>query len=445
MPLKKSRFLADELSPDQVISTLSKSILVDGFHIVVDLEKSKGSYMIDARTGKKYLDMYTYFSTLPIGHNHPKLKDPYFLRDLKSAALEKPANSDVYTESYAEFVKAFKKYAKPKHMKYFFFISGGALAVENAIKASVDWKARKNFSNGAKREKGKKVIHFKEAFHGRSGYTLSLTNTSETKTKYFPKFNWPRVLNPKLRFPVTNKVLADVKKAEKKSLQQIKSAIKKYPKDIACVMFEPIQGEGGDNHFRPEYMQAVEDICQKNDILFCLDEIQTGFGTTGKMWGFEHQGTKPDIIAFGKKSQVCGIMSSKRIDEVEDNVFHQSSRINSTWGGNLVDMVRSRRYLEIIYEDRLVKNAAKQGKYFLKRLRELEEKHDSVSNVRGKGCFVAFEMPSKKERDALRAECWKNGFAVLASWPKSIRFRPPLTISKEEIDEAIEKLELALK
>lgn len=445
MPLKKSRFLADDVAPGDVISTLSRSILVDGFHIVVDLEKSKGSYMVDARTGKRYLDMYTYFSTLPIGHNHPKLKDKDFLRELTAAALENPANSDVYTEEYAGFVKTFSKYAKPAHMKHLFFIAGGALAVENAIKASIDWKVRKNFSRGSRRETGKKVIHFRDAFHGRSGYTLSITNTSDTKIKYFPKFSWPRVLNPKLRFPVTDKVLADVKKAEKKSIEQIISAIKRYPKDIACVMFEPIQGEGGDNHFRKEYMQAVEEICRKNDILFCLDEVQTGFGATGKMWGFEHHGTKPDIIAFGKKAQVCGIMAGKRIEEVRDNVFHVSSRINSTWGCNLVDMVRSRRYLEIIVEDKLVRNAARMGDYFVKRLWELAEKHECISNVRGKGCFIAFETPSEKERDALRTMCWKNGFAALSSWPTSIRFRPPLTVSESEIDEAIEKLDISLR
>jgi L-lysine 6-transaminase len=445
MPLKKSRFLAEDIAPGKVISTLSKSILVDGFHIVVDLGRSVGSYMVDARTGRKYLDMYTYFSTLPVGHNHPKLRDRDFLRDLKAAALENPANSDVYTEEYAGFVNAFNKYAKPGHMKHLFFISGGSLAVENALKAAMDWKVRKNLSKGAKRELGKKVIHFRDAFHGRSGYTLSLTNTADTKIRYFPKFSWPRVLNPKLRFPVTEKVLAEVKKAEEKSLDQIRSAIKRYPGDIACVMFEPIQGEGGDNYFRKEYMQAVEEICRKNDILFCLDEVQTGFGSTGRMWGFEHHGTKPDIIAFGKKTQVCGIMAGRRLDEVRDNVFHVSSRINSTWGGNLVDMVRGRRYLEIIIEDNLVKNAEKMGNYFIRRLWELAERHPEISNVRGKGCFVAFEMPSEKQRDSLRMRCWKNGFAALASWPRSMRFRPPLTVSEKEIDEAIEKLEKSLR
>lgn len=445
MPRIKSRFLAEDVPPGEVIDTLAKRILVDGFHIVVDLERSEGSYMVDARNGRKYLDMYSYFSTLPIGHNHPKMRDRDFLRELKAAALENPANSDVYTEEYAEFVKALDKFARPKFMKYFFFIAGGALAVENALKTAMDWKIRKNFDHGVKRELGKKVIHFREAFHGRSGYTLSLTNTSDTKIKYFPKFKWPRVLNPKLRFPVTEEVLKDVERAEKKSLSQINAALRKYPKDIACLIIEPIQGEGGDNHFRKEFLQSLERVCRENDIMFVLDEIQTGFGTTGKMWAFEHFDIKPDIIAFGKKSQVCGIMVSNKVDEVKDNVFHVSSRINSTWGGNLVDMVRCKRYLEIIMEDNLLRNAEKMGKYFVKRLWELAEKHKKISNVRGRGCMVAFEMPSTKERDKFRMRCWKNGLAVLASWPKSIRFRPPLTVSREEIDEAIEKLEKSLK
>jgi L-lysine 6-transaminase len=445
MPRIKSRFLAEDVPPGEVIETLAKRILVDGFHIVVDLEKSKGTYMTDARNGRKYLDMYSYFSTLPIGHNHPKMRDKDFLRELKAASLENPANSDVYTEEYAHFVRVFSRLAKPSFMRHLFFIAGGSLAVENALKAAMDWKIRKNFARGAKKELGKKVIHFREAFHGRSGYTLSLTNTGDTKIKYFPKFKWPRVLNPKLRFPITEKVIRDVEREEKKSLSQINSAMRKYRNRIACLIIEPIQGEGGDNHFRKEFLQSLERVCRENDIMYILDEIQTGFGATGKMWGFEHFGIKPDIIAFGKKSQICGIMCSKKVDEVKDNVFNVSSRINSTWGGNLVDMVRGKRYLEIIMEDNLLKNAEKMGEYFVKRLRELAERRKEVSNVRGRGCFVAMEMPSRMQRDSFRLRCWKNGLAVLASWPKSIRFRPPLTVNEEEIEECIEKLEKSFR
>ncbi|MBW1840116.1 MAG: L-lysine 6-transaminase [Deltaproteobacteria bacterium] len=434
-----------DIPPSRVRSTLAKHIIVDGFHLVVDLGKSKGSYMVCSDTGKKYLDMYSYFSTCPLGHNHPGFMTKEFQRDLREAAIENPANSDIYTEQYADFVDAFATLAKPSYMKHMFFIAGGALSVENAMKTAFDWKVQKNFQKGSKKELGSQVIHFRKAFHGRSGYTLSVTNTSPIKTRYFPKFKWPRVHNPKLTFPVTPKVLSDVKKQEAKSLSQIKDAIKKKGKDIACLLIEPIQGEGGDNHFRPEFLQSLESICKKNDIMFILDEVQTGFGTTGKMWAFEHFGIKPDIVAFGKKSQVCGIMCSKRVDEVKDNVFRVSSRINSTWGGNLVDMVKSKRILEIMVKDDVIQNAATMGKYFMKRLEELQTIYPEITNIRGRGLFIAMDLPDPEERKILLNKCWRNGLAVLSCGERSIRFRPPLTISRNDIDRAIELLEKSIK
>jgi L-lysine 6-transaminase len=445
MVLNKSRFGCGLVPPGRVIRRLSQHILVDGFHIVADLERSRGCHMVSAENGKRYLDMYSYFSTLPIGHNHPKMRGREFLRELKAASLENPANADVYTEEYARFVETFEKLSKPDYMRYLFFIAGGTLAVENAIKTAFDWKVRKNFAQGLEKELGSKVIHFEEAFHGRSGYCLSMTNTSDVKVEYFPKFRWPRIVNPKLTFPVTPDVEEEVEEKEQQAYGQIGDAIRKNPNDIACLLIEPIQGEGGDNHFRPEFLQDLQNICRENDIMFALDEVQTGFGTTGKMWAYQHFGIKPDIIAFGKKAQVCGIMCSKRVDEVRDNVFHLSGRINSTWGGNLADMVRCRRYLEIMKEDKLVENAAKMGKLFLKRLLELSGKHEQISNVRGRGLFVAFNMPDPKSRDRLRLHCWKNGLAVLSSWPESIRFRPPLILGPHEIDEAIDKLDKSFK
>jgi len=435
---------AFDIPPSRVRSTLARYILVDGFHLVVDLGRSRGSYMVCADTGRKYLDMYSYFSTCSIGHNHPKMMGRDFQRELREAAIENPANSDVYTEQFADFVEAFAKLAKPSFMRHMFFIAGGALAVENAMKAAFDWKVQKNLRKG-KKELGSQVIHFRNAFHGRSGYTLSVTNTSDVKTRYFPKFRWPRIDTPTLTFPVTPQVLERVKRQEEKSLKQINEAIKTRGKDIACLLIEPIQGEGGDNHFRPEFLQVLEEICRKNDIMFVLDEVQTGFGTTGKMWAFEHFGIKPDIIAFGKKSQVCGIMCSGRIDEVKDNVFNLSSRINSTWGGGLADMVRCRRILEIMREDNLLQNAASIGRYFLKRLEEIQAIYPEISNVRGRGLFLALDLPNPEERKILLNKCWRNRLAVLSSGEKSIRFRPPLTFSREDADRGIELLEKSIR
>ncbi|MCD4690376.1 L-lysine 6-transaminase, partial [bacterium] len=393
-----NRFVS-AVAPDKVHATIGKRMLADGFDIVMDLEKSKGAYIHDSKSGKDYLDFFTCFASSPIGFNHPRLTEASFVEKLGRAAVNKPSNSDLYTTEMAEFVDTFGEIAVPPEMKHLFFISGGALAVENALKTAFDWKVRKNMAAGINRAdtpehelKGMKVLHFQQAFHGRTGYTLALTNTFDPrKTQYFPKFDWPRVLNPKAAFPLEGDNLAATEKRELESLAQIRSAISENPNDIACILIEPIQGEGGDNHFRPEFMQALRKIADESDILLAFDEVQTGLGMTGTMWCYQQLGMVPDIVCFGKKAQVCGIMVTDRIDDIDDNVFSMSSRINSTWGGNLIDMIRCQRYLEVIHEDGLVANASAMGTRFLDGLHAIAGTTEgAMSNVRGRGLMCAY-------------------------------------------------------
>ncbi len=345
------------VTAQDVHQSLSRRILADGYDLVFDYEKSHGPWLHDARTGRDYLDFLTFFGSNPIGYNHPKMKDPEFLETLLRVAQLKPSLSDIYTVEYAEFVDVFGRVAMPAHLPYAFFIEGGTLGVENALKVAFDWKVRRNRAKGVDGERGRQILHFREAFHGRSGYALSLTNTDPAKTDFFPKFPWPRVLNPKLRFPVTPDVETDVAAAEETALAQIRRAFEENPDDIAGMIIEPIQAEGGDNHFRPSFLQALQRICHENACLFIVDEVQTGIGITGKMWAHEHFGLQPDVLAFGKKAQICGCLAGGHVDDEPENVFKVSSRINSTWGGGLTDMVRSARFLEVIEEDRLVENA----------------------------------------------------------------------------------------
>ncbi len=429
------------LPAEEVFPTLEQNILVDGFHIVIDLERSHGSTMVDALEGKEYIDCYTFFATLPVGHNHPGLEDPEFRDALMRAAIENPANSDVYSREFASFVRTFREIAVPEEFRYLFFVAGGALAVENAMKAAFDWKARKNRTKGIDGG-GDRILHFKEAFHGRSGYTLSVTNTDPNKTALFPKFDWPRVTNPKVSFPIDLRAVAE---AEAASVAEIERAFESDPHGIAAILIEPIQGEGGDNHFRPEFLRELRRIADERDALLIFDEVQTGMGTTGAMWAFQALGVTPDLVAFGKKTQVCGVMSTRRIDEVEDNVFHLSSRINSTWGGNLVDMIRCARYLEIIRDEDLVANAGRVGAYFRDQLAGLEtEFPGTVSNARGLGLFLAFDLPDGPARDAVRTYCWQAGLATLTCGPRSLRFRPSLIFSEADVDRAIAILRPAL-
>ncbi|HKW15168.1 MAG TPA: L-lysine 6-transaminase [Candidatus Krumholzibacteria bacterium] len=424
------------VEPKAVLDTIGRHMLVDGFPIVVDLEKSQGVRLRDKADGRTYIDFFQFFASLPIGINHPKILDPAFREHIGHVALNKPSNSDFYSQQMAEFVEAMDRYAIPETLPHMFLIEGGAMAIENALKAAFDWKVQKNFQRGATRETGTQVIHFKEAFHGRSGYTMSLTNTDPVKTKWYPKFNWPRITNPKVTFPLEQNLEAVIE-AEEQAKREIKEAIRTHGSDIAALIIESIQGEGGDNHFRPEFFQFLREITAENEIIFIADEVQAGVGFTGKFWAVEHNGILPDMIVFGKKLQVCGLLASRVIDDV-DNVFKVPSRINSTWGGNLTDMVRATRYLQIMDEDNLVENAATVGDYLLSKIHALRDKYaGKVTNSRGKGLMCAFDLPSPEVRSKFLSKVKENGCLIVGCGVRSVRFRPPLNLTKADVDEGL--------
>ncbi len=430
-------------TPSEVHSTLSRHILADGFGLVLDLNRSQGSRIYDSREGKSYIDMFGCFATSAVGYNHPKMQDADFLNELNLAAGFKVSNSDLYTTQMADFVEAFSRAVPASLAGHMFFVEGGTLAVENCLKTAFDWKRRKNQAAG-RSEAGGQVIHFREAFHGRSGYTLTLTNTDPTKTDYFPKFNWPRVHNPALTFPITEEGMAEVVAEEDQAVAQIEAAVAEHGHDIAALIVEPIQGEGGDNHFRGEFLQRLRDLADENEFLLIFDEVQTGFGTTGEWWCFEHFGVLPDAFAFGKKTQVCGICVSDRIDDV-DNVFKVSSRINSTWGGNLADMVRCRRFVEIIEEDNLLANAQRVGDQILSDLQTLAGEHQGwVTNPRGRGLFIAFDLPTPEARGQVLRSMLELGVLGLPSGPQAIRFRPALNLTAEEAASALKLVDEAI-
>jgi len=432
------------VSPEKVQETLSKYILADGYDLTFDMEKSNGVHIYDAKHQRTLLDFFTCFASVPLGYNHPKMvNDEEFKKNLMLAALTNPSNSDIYTTQYAQFLKTFARVGIPDYLPHAFFIAGGGLAIENALKVAMDWKVQKNFEKGYTRERGYKVLHFEKAFHGRTGYTMSLTNTLPDKTKWFAHFDWPRVSFPTIQFPFTDEGYDDLKKREALSIAQIRQAFADNKDDICAIIIEPIQSEGGDNHVRQEFLEQLRLISDENDCFLIYDEVQTGVGLSGKFWAHEHFGVnaRPDILAFGKKMQVCGILVGKKVDEIETNVFKVPSRINSTWGGNLVDMVRSTRILEIIEEDNLLNNASITGNYLQERLRKISEKQEKISNVRGRGLITAFDFQNKNIRDRFLTAGMKKNVMFLGCGEKSIRFRPALIIEEKHIDEGLQILE----
>lgn len=457
------------LKTSDVLPTIGKHLLMDGFTgIVVDLSKCRGHYIYDELNDKNYLDMISFFASSPISYNHPGMLDEEFKEHLLNSSIIKPSNSDLYTPQLAEFIYAMEKYAIPDELPHLFLISGGALAVENAFKTAFDWKTKLNMNKGVWRGDYEtvdkrycndlKIIHFKEAFHGRTGYTLTTTNTFvRRKYQLFPKFDWPRVNNPKIEFPLDETEEIRLNAIEDSVIDNIHRIIEKEPENIAGIVIEPIQAEGGDNHFREKFFVELRKICDWNECLLIYDEIQTGMGLTGEMWCYQHfEEVTPDILCFGKKTQVCGILASERIDEVEYNVFSDevdeekgfapgTSRLNSTFGGNLVDMVRATRYLEIIDEENLIENASVMGDYFLNELKSLGEEHPHImENIRGRGLMIAFDAPTTELRDAIFDEALNNDLLILKCGEKTIRFRPHLDVDEATIDRTLEIMDTTL-
>lgn len=416
----------------KIIDRLKNYILADGFHVVVDVQKSHDAWIVDQETGKEYLDCYSQFASQALGWNHKSLVESADY--INKTCLHKLANPDMYCQVYSEFVETFASIAPD--FKHFFFIDGGTLGVENALKAAFDWKCQLDPRHQRTDGQLLDVIHLREAFHGRSGYTLSLTNTGDIKTKWFPKFGWTRITNPKIHFPMQQH---NVERLENMALDEMLPALQKG--NVSAIILETIQGEGGDNYFRPEFLRIIRKLANEYEAMFILDEVQTGMGLTGKWWAYEHYDVKPDMIVFGKKSQVCGFCSTDRIELAQNHVFKQSGRINSTFGGNVTDMARAKVVIDIIKNEDLLEQTNRVGNYFLDHLKNITA--SDVDNIRGKGLMLAFDLPTPERRDYVISKMQENMLALKCG-TRSIRFRPCLTFTEADVDMAIEFAKKAL-
>ncbi len=438
-------FRRSEIPAAEVHDTLRRHMLVDGYPIVVDLDQSRGSHVRDLSSGRVFLDFFSFFATNPVGMNHPSMLDDEMQRRLARASTVKVSNADYYSVFMAEFVDTLARTAAPKELPHYFFVDTGTLAVENGMKVAFDWKVRKNLAAG-RGEKGQQILHLENAFHGRSGYALSVTNTDPAKILYFPKLDWPRIRCPAIRFPLDAAEDTRLAQAEAQAIEAAERAFGERADDIAAILVEPIQGEGGDNHFRAEFLRELRRLADVYDAMLIFDEVQTGLGLTGTWWAFEQLGVMPDVLCFAKKMQVGGIFVSRRVDEVPGNVFTTPGRINSTWGASLVDMVRATRILEIIVNERLLENAGARGADLIAGLGGIERRHHPfVTNARGRGLMCAIDLPTPELRNDVVQRCFEDGMIVLKSGPRSIRFRPTLTVTAADVAEGVERLDQAVR
>jgi len=432
------------VTPGAVHATLGRHLLTVGHSFVLDLERSSGPFVRDAKSDLEFLDFGSFYASNPLGFAPAALCEPEFQQRLLRAATLKVANPDFYTTYLAEFVETLSRTAAPVTHPHYFFVEGGSLAVENAMKVAFDWKVRRNQIEGHG-DLGAQILHFEQAFHGRSGYSLSVTNTDPAKTLHFPKFPWPRLPNPVMRFPQDEAAVNDVRELERLTLAKAERAFDLHGADIAAILIEPIQGEGGDNHFRPEFLKGLRRLADERGALLIFDEVQTGLGLTGSWWAHQQLGVVPDIICFAKKMQVGGILVSERVDDV-DNVFKVPSRISSTWGGSLVDMVRATRILETIEEEKLLSNATQRGLELQHGLAALAERFPAlVRNARGRGLMCALDLPTPEQRNAVIKHAFAEQLLLLPCGTQTVRFRPFLNIQSEHVHEMLARLSRALE
>ena len=425
----------------QILPTLKQYILTDGFRLLPDFDRSRGSEVVDLATGEAYLDFCTFYASLPIGYNHPALTSDAFRADVLRYSAFKPSNPDFYSVPYARFAEKMAE-MEPNNMRRLFFIDTGALAVENAMKAAFDWKAKKNLQKNAAGG-ADQILHFRRAFHGRSGYALSATDSPHAaKTLHFPRFGWPMFDPPVRSFPDDPGYEARVSAC----VSEIDTWCAAHPGDAAALVVEPVQGEGGDRHFGKSFFEGLRNLADKHEFLLIFDEVQTGMGLTGKNWAHQHFGVEPDILVFGKKAQVCGIAAGPRMDEIEDNVFRVSSRISGTWCGNAIDYLRGAAAIEVIQRDHLVENAAARGETLVKGLNALEAEFPFVSQARGLGLMAAIDLPDDETVKRVVRRCYETEkMLLLTSGTRTIRFRPVLDVTDETIQDGLARLRRALE
>lgn len=426
-----------------------------------DLWHSHGTYLRDI-SGEEFLDLCGFLGTAPLSFDHPDLRDKTFLEQLGKAGFYRPSLSDFWPEVFAGFIEDFRQTAVPPYMNYLYFIEGGALAVENALKTAFDWKVKKNIANGSlKFPVSEKIlpetciIGFNYAFHGRSGYTLSLTKTSDPrKYQYYPRFDWFCVDPPVERYDNLGTIvnLEEISRQTIQALSLLNEYLENHADSVAAIIIEPIQCEGGDRHIPVSFFKDLKTLTDQYGCLLIYDEVQTGFGSTGKMWAHEHFGKNaiPDLLSFAKKAQTSGIMASAtKLDEIKDHVFSDSeagkSRINSTWGGNLVDMLRCKQILKAIGSGHLLKNAEEIGEYFLNGLRDLcKQFSDLIENPRGRGMVLAVDAISPYTKKSLWDAFYHEKLLCLTCGIKTVRFRPHLDLKKTDVNEALKRMANAL-
>ena len=388
--------------------------------------------------GNEYIDFATGISCLNVGHRNPEVMKA--IQEQTEKYLHLCFHITPY-EPYVKLAEKFTKLAPGSFNKKVVLVNSGAEAVENAVKV-------------ARRYTGKPtVVTFEYAFHGRTRLAMSLTGSVYPYKYGFGPLDLAVHRTPYaycyrcsfgLEYPACNM----------RCVEYIRDtfAVHLSPEDVAAIIVEPIQGEGGFIVPPKEFLPGLRKICDENSILLIADEVQSGMGRTGKMFAVEQFKVIPEMIAMAK-SLGGGLPIAATIgrEEIMDSV--QVGGLGGTFGGNPLSCVAALKTVDLV--QRLLKNAEKLGEKLIRRIREMQKKYEVIGDVRGVGLMAALELvtdrktkkPAKEERNQLLNECYKNGLIIIGAgaYKNVIRFLPPINISEELLNKGLDKIENAMK
>lgn len=424
-----------------LIEELGRYVIADVQPFVVDIARSEGMWLATV-DGQRLFDWINYYASKLIGHNHPGLSEPDYVERLVRAANNKVSNPDFLTPECLDYYRTLHRVApccmrNPRLEAY--VVNSGAEAVENMMKYLINLFHQRQ-GNEARPGVPQRFIYFQQAFHGRTVYALNVTQTLDpVVTKDFHGFIPGNVQVP---FPAINTSQPDAqnRRRTEEALQIVERMLEQFQQEVIGIIVEPIQGSGGHRMAEREFFRGLSELSQRYQVCLGFDEVQTAGGTTGTVFMVDQLDLPypPQAVATAKKFGAGVVYMLHPMDD--------KGVLDSTWGGSLADLVRFVQEMKIVEREGLIPAAAAKGQRLADGLRALERQFAGlVSNIRGAGLYQGFSLPDADRRRRLQhVALHEEGLLLLEAGAESIRLRPNLSVTEQEIEIFLERLQRSL-